>query len=59
MRSTGEKIVGFHRGSSCSICGGSGKVVYGSDTESGREETVCECRKKKDKNNIYREGKRG
>jgi hypothetical protein len=59
MRTIGEKIAGIHRGSSCLICGGSGKVIYGSDTESGREEVVCECRRKKERNNIYAEKKQG
>jgi len=29
----------------CKICNNTGKIVYGSDTESGRRETACACRK--------------
>jgi hypothetical protein len=29
----------------CHRCLGVGRVFYGSDTEGGREETVCECRR--------------
>jgi hypothetical protein len=30
----------------CPKCLGKGKITFGDDTESGREEVTCDCRKK-------------
>lgn len=29
----------------CRQCNGTGVIVYGADTESGRREVICECRR--------------